>query len=178
MKALRPAKTANRNVADLMRTALLTITPDTFAASANRLARKHGEDYLVVLDGGSVTGIVARSDLDAAGKTDLVHECMQSPVYCVSPETSVDDAVDIMSEHGVGCLPVVADSYLVGLVTRGDLRRPDAGDAKSESGGKDTPLCAVCRQRPGEHIELRSGGARMCTACIEAMPFSRRGSVV
>ncbi len=52
-----------------------------------------------------------------------VKEIMVYPVITVTPETPVAEAVDILMQRGIGCLPVVEMGKLVGLVTKTDLLR-------------------------------------------------------
>jgi acetoin utilization protein AcuB len=47
-----------------------------------------------------------------------VRECMKSPVFTVTPDTLIDNAIETMGEKNVRRLPVVEDGKLVGLVTR------------------------------------------------------------
>jgi CBS domain-containing protein len=50
-----------------------------------------------------------------------IREIMKpQPVTC-SPDTSTLEAIRIMREHRVGCLPVVSNGLLVGIVTERDL---------------------------------------------------------
>jgi CBS domain-containing protein len=48
---------------------------------------------------------------------------MHTEVVTVTPETLTTDAVRIMRENKVSCLPVVRDGKLVGLVTERDFLR-------------------------------------------------------
>lgn len=48
-------------------------------------------------------------------------EIMTTDVVTVSPETSVKEAANIMSENNISGLPVVEDEKLVGIVTENDL---------------------------------------------------------
>ena len=52
-----------------------------------------------------------------------VKEIMVYPVVTVSPDTSVAVAADIIINKGIGCLPVVDATKLVGMVTKTDLLR-------------------------------------------------------
>jgi acetoin utilization protein AcuB len=52
-----------------------------------------------------------------------VKEIMTYPVVTISPETSVATAVDMILTKGIGCLPVVDGTTLVGMVTKTDLLR-------------------------------------------------------
>ena len=82
-------------VAEIMGTELYTLTPDTVVASAKRLARENGIEHLLVLDNGTLTGIVCGEDLRSASRDALVGECMSSPVLCIGPDTTLQDAVEI-----------------------------------------------------------------------------------
>src|SRR5450432_3826936 len=108
------AEAGSCRVTEVMRTELFTLTPDTVVASAQRLAFDHGIPHLLVLDGGALTGIVCDEDLRTAARDALVGELMTSPVLCIAPETTLDEAAALMEEHGVSCLPVVEGTALVG----------------------------------------------------------------
>ena len=47
-----------------------------------------------------------------------VRDCMKSPVFTVTPDTLIDNAMETMREKHVRRLPVVENGKLVGLVTR------------------------------------------------------------
>jgi CBS domain-containing protein len=102
--------------------------------------------HLPVLEQGEVVGIVTQRDLFKAAMSSAmgygekaqqaylqsvrVKEIMVYPVVTVSLDTSVVAAADMMINRGVGCLPVVDNQQLIGLVTKTDLlrclRAPDA----------------------------------------------------
>ena len=48
-------------------------------------------------------------------------EVMTTEVVTVSPDTSVEEAAKIMSEHEISGLPVVTNQQLLGVVTEKDL---------------------------------------------------------
>ena len=76
-------------VAEVMGTELYTLTPDTVVASARRLAFDNGIDHLLVLENGTLAGIVCKDDLRFAARNALVSECMSSPVLCIAPDTTL-----------------------------------------------------------------------------------------
>ena len=127
-------------VAEIMGTELYTLTPDTVVASAKRLARENGIEHLLVLDNGTLTGIVCGEDLRSAARDALVGECMSSPVLCVGPDTTLQDAVEIMAENDIGCLPVVTGAFLVGMVTMEALT--SAGLTEDEPA--EAEKCVAC----------------------------------
>ena len=52
-----------------------------------------------------------------------IHEYMKSPVFTVTPDTPLDEALRIVRQHHIRRLPVVDNGKLVGLVTRQTLRQ-------------------------------------------------------
>lgn len=59
-----------------------------------------------------------------------VTQVMSKEVITISPEASVRDAANLMTDRKVNRLPVVADGKLVGIITRGDIVRAIA-DSKA-----------------------------------------------
>ena len=68
--------------------------------------------------------ILARGDgRDAVAVRDI----MKADPVSISPETSSIEAIELMRVHRVGCLPVVRDGVLVGIVTEHDFVQMAAG---------------------------------------------------
>ena len=84
---------------------------------------------LLVTEGGRITGIVTERDylrrVTLEGRTEeetLVREIMTSPLVYVTPETSVEECMAVMTERRIRHLPVFTDGReLVGVVSIGDL---------------------------------------------------------
>ena len=84
---------------------------------------------LLVTDGGRVTGIVTERDylrrVTLEGRTEketLVREIMSAPLVYVTPETTVEECMAVMTERRIRHVPVFADGReLVGIVSIGDL---------------------------------------------------------
>src|SRR3954468_20486425 len=129
-------------VAEVMGTELYTLTPDTVIASAQRLAFDNGVEHLLVLENGTLAGIICKEDLRLASRDSLVGECMSSPVLCIGPETTLDEAAQIMVEHEVSCLPVVTGAFLVGIVTRAALATAGLGASEELTPAK--LICTAC----------------------------------
>jgi CBS domain-containing membrane protein len=53
--------------------------------------------------------------------TLLVKEVMATEVATTSPDTLLADAARILAERKIGCLPVVDNGRLVGILTEGDF---------------------------------------------------------
>lgn len=108
---------------------VVTVPPSAAVAEALELMRTHNIRHLPVLDGGRIVGVATDRDLrpaldpedGAAGA--VVEEIMTSAPIVVSPDTPVESAAALLSEHRIGCLPVLEDDALVGILTRSDLLR-------------------------------------------------------
>jgi signal-transduction protein with cAMP-binding, CBS, and nucleotidyltransferase domain len=82
-----------------------------------------------------VVGILTERDLARRlvfGRLDAqktrVEDIMTSPLAYVEPDTTVDDAMKIMSETHCRHLPVLSEGKVVGLVSLGDLIRWQTAD--------------------------------------------------
>ena len=82
---------------------------------------------LLVTDG-ETTGIITERDYlrraaleERSDKETLVREIMTSPVVCVSPETTIDECMALMTEKRFRHAPVVDGGEIVGMVSIGDL---------------------------------------------------------
>ncbi len=128
------------NVGSVMTKNPFTIKPDDSLLSATRTLKEKGFKHLPVLDGhGKLVGIVTDRDLKRASASDAttleVHELLylldkvkieqvmtRKPVS-VTPLETVQGAAKLMMEKKIGCLPVLEDGKLAGIVTKDDLLR-------------------------------------------------------
>ena len=83
---------------------------------------------LLVMEGDDVAGIVTERDylrrVAAKGRTDhetSVREIMSSPLIVVTPQTTIDECMAVMTNQRVRHLPVVDAGTLVGIVSIGDV---------------------------------------------------------
>lgn len=87
-----------------------------------------------------LTATISRfADIDRQTQDEIdagipIVEIMRTDVTSVSPDLPLRDAADILLAHKYGCLPVVEDSIMVGILTEADflkltIRLMDALDA-------------------------------------------------
>ena len=50
-----------------------------------------------------------------------VGELMTTPVYCITPDETLNQAAAMMKRHGVGSLPVCEGPHVVGMLTDRDI---------------------------------------------------------
>jgi CBS domain-containing protein len=108
--------------------AVYTIAPTATVLEAVKLMAEKNIGGLLVLEGGSVVGVVTERDLarkafrlaKAAGDTQ-VSEIMTTQVMYVSPDRTTEECLALMTENRFRHLPVLDKGRLVGLVSIGDL---------------------------------------------------------
>jgi len=119
-----------RTVSQFMTTDIFTVRPDDIVDFAATLMDwRHVRHVPVEDDSGKLIGLVSHRALlrlVAAGsfagdKKVIVSEIMNVSPVTVEPETSTVDAIRLMREQQLACLPVTRDGKLVGLVTEHDL---------------------------------------------------------
>jgi CBS domain-containing membrane protein len=95
--------------------------------------------HMPVVEDGKVVGILSQRDLfrsalivalgfgrrttSALIKTIRVKEVMTKPAITITADAAVSDAARLMIEKKIGCLPVVENERLIGLITETDILR-------------------------------------------------------
>lgn len=124
-------------VKDRMTLDPVTITPVTSFPEAFRIMRENRIRHLPVMDGKKLVGVVARTDLLHASPsvaTTLsvfeinyllanlhVKEVMSSPAITVLEDAPLEEVARLMVDKKIGCLPVMRDGTMVGLITETDI---------------------------------------------------------
>ena len=119
-----------RNVGQFMSTDLFTVRPDDIVDFAATLMDwRHVRHVPVEDDRGRLVGLVSHRALlrlVATGRVGKEHrvtvdEIMNREPLTVEPETSTVEAIRLMREKKLACLPVTRNGQLVGIVTEHDL---------------------------------------------------------
>lgn len=109
---------------------VFAISPESTVFEALDLMAKHNTGALLVLDGGTMVGIL--SERDCVRKVDLqgrvsretkIAEIMTGNVITVSCDQPLEECMTLMLEKGIRHLPVYDDQKLVGLVSVRDVLR-------------------------------------------------------
>lgn len=118
-------------VREVMHPEPLAIGPDSSLEDAYALMQERRIRHLPVLDPeGRLIGIVTDRDLRLATSAlaerpwkpeARVGEVMHSPVITADPLDPIESAARTMREETIGCLPVIDETGLVGIVTGVDL---------------------------------------------------------
>jgi acetoin utilization protein AcuB len=126
-------------VRDIMVTELVTLHVEEQLSLASDIMNLARIRHLPIIEGERLVGIISQRDLFRASlasvmgydyaatrdhlKSVSIKEAMVSEVITVGPETGIQEAGRIMLDKKIGCLPVVEDHRLVGMVTETDVLR-------------------------------------------------------
>jgi CBS domain-containing protein len=136
-------------VEQVMSHEVVTVVPETPLKDVAELLVQHRIAGVPVCDAdGGVVGVVSEADIlwkelglragprgmvdrilelayvaEARAAATTAGEAMSSPTITVAPDAAVARAAELMIEHRVNRLPVVAGGRLVGIVARADLVR-------------------------------------------------------
>ncbi len=130
-------------VRDIMTRKMVTISEsDTLSTVEDIMTLGHVR-HMPVVKGGRLIGVVSERDLLRASLSNLsefgtearraflhvveIARVMSTPAVTISPESTVEEAARVMEERKIGCLPVVDEEDLIGLVTETDVLRYVAG---------------------------------------------------
>jgi CBS domain-containing protein len=117
-----------KDVSEIMTGPPVTLGAQSLLTDAASAMRDSDIGDVIVLEGGSVFGILTDRDIVvrgiASGKdpsTTRLDEICSRDLTAISSDTRVEDAVQIMREKAVRRLPVVDNGKPVGVVSIGDL---------------------------------------------------------
>jgi acetoin utilization protein AcuB len=116
---------------------MITIEQDEPMTKAAEMLKKHKIRRMPVLKGEKLVGIVSDKDLRSAMASSAsslnlwemhylldrikVKELMTKNVITVAPETTIEEAAQIMRDKKIGGLPVLENTKLVGIITETDI---------------------------------------------------------
>ena len=128
---------------DIMTSPVHVVRQDASVESAAEIMIARSVTALpVVDDGGHLVGMVGESDLlwhrvpsdptahmrphpdtDPRYRPGMVVEVMSQYTVTTTPDADVADVAELMLEHDVRSIPVLADSHIVGIISRRDILR-------------------------------------------------------
>ena len=120
-----------RTVGQFMSTDLFTVKPDDLIdLAASVMDWRHIRHVPVEDEEGCLVGLITHRGvlrmMSSGKRADTVREVMVANPVTVSPSTSSLEAIEIMRSNHVGCLPVVENNQLVGIVTSYDFLEASA----------------------------------------------------
>lgn len=127
LETLKEYRTSKLTVEEIMETDLFTAHQEDIVELVTDVMEWRGLRYMPVEnEKGKLTGLISsrlllrhfsKNNYVSEPKTTLVEEVMVKNPYTVTKDTSIVDAIHLMQEHDIGCLPVVdAENTLQGIV--------------------------------------------------------------
>ena len=105
-----------------------SIDPDATVYEALKLMADKNVGALLVIEDGRLAGIISERDYarkvilqDKSSMTVPVREIMTGQVICVSPTTSIEECMALMTTKRIRHLPVLKDDSVAGVVSIGDV---------------------------------------------------------
>lgn len=150
-------------VSDWMTKKVFTVSPDDSISDAAQLLKDKEIKHLPVLKGEKVKGIISDADIKEHVASDAksldvfdllshfaatkVKEVMITDVFFTSPDVPVEEAAMIMHDKKIGCLPVIENNNLVGIISDRDIFRVlvDISGVRH----KGHRVCVPLEDRPG-----------------------------
>ena len=105
-----------------------SVAPDATVYDAIALMAAKNVAAVLVMSEGHLVGIISARDygrkvvLEGKSSRDVrVQEVMTTSLVTITPETTVLDAMELMTRHHIRHLPVLKEGKLDGVVSMGDL---------------------------------------------------------
>lgn len=115
-----------------------TVTPDTSIYQALELMVEKNVSALLVLENELLAGIFTERDYarkvvlkGKSSKETQIGEVMTRDLVTVSPDSSIEECMELMTAKHIRHLPVLADKKLTGIISIGDVVKRIIQDQKS-----------------------------------------------
>jgi len=124
-------------VSDWMTRKVITVSPEDSIAEASKLTKEKGIKHLPVVHAEKLKGILSDRDIKEyvptkATSLDVyelhyllaktkVKEVMKTKVYTTTPDTPIEEAAMLMRDQKIGCLPVIENNRVVGIISDKDI---------------------------------------------------------
>ena len=131
-----------------MGTSLVTVSVSERLSTGEEIRTLGHVRHMPVVQGGKLVGVVSERDLlraslsvvsehRGAERRAFLHvveiaRVMSAPAIVIGPDSTVDEAARVMAVKKIGCLPVVENDHLLGMVTETDVLRCMAGIGPEE----------------------------------------------
>lgn len=127
-----------KNIIEAKGNATFTIKPDTSVYHALELMVEKNVSALLVMENDKLAGIFTERDYarkvvlkGKSSKETTIGEIMTRDLITVSPDSTIDKCMELMTGKYIRHLPVLADGKLAGIISIGDVVRRIIEEQKS-----------------------------------------------
>ncbi len=117
---------------------IFSITPDTTVYQALEIMVEKNVSALLVMENEKLAGIFTERDYarkvvlkGKSSKDTRIGDIMTGDLITVSPSSTIDECMQLMTSKFIRHLPVVANTKLVGIISIGDVVRQIIEEQKS-----------------------------------------------
>lgn len=126
-------------IRDLMQREVATLDADDTLEVADDVMRLGQVRHFPIMSNGALVGILSQRDLYRAAASSLlqlryeasrawlakvaVRAIMTTTIHAIGPDRPIRDAVNMMLRERIGCLPVIENEKIVGLISETDCMR-------------------------------------------------------
>ena len=155
-------------VSDWMTKKVFTISPDDYLSDAITLMKDKKIKHLPVLRNGKLKGVVADLDIKDYGPSKAttldiyelhyvlantkIKQIMITKVITAAPDLPVEEAAMLMLDENIGCLPVLDNGNLVGIISDRDIFHALVDITGVRHGGNR--ICVTIDDRAGSIREV------------------------
>ncbi len=155
-------------VSDWMTKKVYTVEPDNYLSDALSLMREKCIKHIPVVKNEKLRGILSDRDIkeytpSKATSLDIyelhyllaktkIKEIMKTKVITTTSTTPVEEASMLMLDSNIGCLPVLDDGKLAGIISDKDIFRALVDITGVRHGGNR--VCVTIEDRPGSIKEV------------------------
>ncbi len=155
-------------VSDWMTKRVYTVSPDDYLSDAITLMRERRIKHVPVVKGGRLRGIISDRDIkeytpSRATTLDIyelhyllahtrIREIMKTRVTVINSDTAVEEAALLLLDQNIGCLPVMDEGKLIGIISDRDIYRALVDITGVRHGGNR--ICVTLEDRPGSIKEV------------------------
>lgn len=107
---------------------VMTINPGATMIEALEIMAEKNIGAILVVENGKAVGIFSERDFVREIAKDQclmlklpVESCMTRELYCVSPSSTIDECMAVMTQKHIRHLPVMEAEKLVGIISIGDV---------------------------------------------------------
>jgi acetoin utilization protein AcuB len=177
---------------------ILTVAPEDSISEATRIINDFKVKHIPVMKEEKLVGIISDRDIkeflpSKATSLDIyelnyllqdtkVKSVMKKKVHTASPETPIEEASMLLMDNQIGCLPVLSEHKLVGIISDQDIYRALVDITGVRHGG--IRISVIISDRTGSIAAVadivRSRGYRLQSimTSYESVPRDKRALVI
>ena len=108
-----------------------------------------------------------------------VKDCMCGEVYCVKPETTVNEVAKLMEKNHIGCVPVCNnENCIVGLITDRDITLRTVACDKDAKATKASDIMTCNVYTCNQNDSVKNAERKMAEYQIRRIPVVENNKVI